>query len=71
MSAIRWTLDRVLVIEQGQLVEDAAPESLAKQASRYRDLLDAEHDVREGLWADTAWRRLRLEKGKLHQSEDR
>ena len=34
-------------------------------SSRYRALLDAEDSVREGLWSAAAWRRVRMEGGKL------
>lgn len=57
--------DRVLVVEDGRIVEDAAPLALAARASRYRELLDAEQRVREGLWTDASWRRLRLDGGRL------
>lgn len=58
--------DRVLVVEGGRIVEDAAPAELAERVgSRYRAMLDAERAVREGLWSGTAWRRLRLEGGRL------
>jgi ABC-type multidrug transport system fused ATPase/permease subunit len=57
---------RVLVIEGGQIVEDGVPTDLAAQpGSRYRALLEAEHEVREGLWSSGVWRRLRLEGGRL------
>lgn len=58
--------ERVLVVEGGHVVEDGRPEDLAATpGSRYRALLDAEREVREGLWASGAWRRLRMEKGNL------
>ncbi len=58
--------DRVLVIEGGRIVEDGAPRELALQGdSRYSAMLDAEEAVREGLWSNGHWRRLRLEQGKL------
>ena len=58
--------DRVLVVEGGRIVEDATPAELAARAgSRYSAMLDAERAVREGLWSGTAWRRLRLEGGRL------
>jgi len=58
--------DRVLVVEAGQIVEDAAPADLAaRPGSRYRALLEAEREVREGLWSSGVWRRLRLEGGRL------
>ncbi|MEM7119295.1 MAG: ATP-binding cassette domain-containing protein [Chloroflexota bacterium] len=62
--------DRVLVIEQGQIVEDAAPATLAaREESTYRRLLDAEEAVRRGLWESTAWRRLWLANGILTERE--
>jgi len=59
--------DRVLVMEQGRIVEDAPPAQLLAQASRYRALLEAEISVREELWADAEWRRLWLEDGELKE----
>jgi ABC-type bacteriocin/lantibiotic exporter with double-glycine peptidase domain len=57
---------RVLVVEGGQIVEDGAPVDLAaRPGSRYRALLEAEREVREGLWSSGVWRRLRLEEGRL------
>jgi ATP-binding cassette subfamily B protein len=55
--------DRVLVIEDGRVAEDGAPSQLARTASRYRDLLEAEASVRERVWQDPAWRRLRVREG--------
>ena len=60
--------DRVLVIEQGRIVEDDQPSRLAAGQTRYRDLLTAEKAVREGFWASTQWRRLRLDQGQLRES---
>ena len=59
--------DRVLVLEQGRIVEDAPPAQLLTQASRYRAMLGAERVVREDLWADAKWRRLWLEDGELKE----
>ncbi|WP_438019889.1 ATP-binding cassette domain-containing protein [Sorangium sp. So ce315] len=57
---------RVLVVEEGRVVEDAPPEELAaREGSRYRALLDAEREVQETLWASAAWRRLRVEHGQV------
>lgn len=59
---------RVLVIEGGRVVEDAAPAELEAQAqSRYRALLDKEEEVRGTLWAAASWRRLRLEQGRVRE----
>jgi ATP-binding cassette subfamily B protein len=57
---------RVLVVEDGQIVEDGAPATLAvRPGTRYRALLDAEVTVHEGLWAHGLWRRLRLVEGRV------
>ena len=61
--------ERVLVVEDGCVVEDGPPADLAHDAdSRYSQLLQAEQQVREGLWASEQWRRLRLERGSLEES---
>jgi len=65
------TLDfeRVLVIDNGHVVEDDRPSKLADNpASRYRALLDDEERVLKGIWSDPAWRRLRLEDGRLQET---
>jgi ATP-binding cassette subfamily B protein len=63
--------ERVLVIEGGRIVEDGVPTQLAQDpGSRYRALLDAEDLVRNGLWADDRWRRVTLERGRLHTPPD-
>jgi len=62
--------DRVLVIEQGRIVEDGAPTNLAEQSgSRYRAMLEAEEAVRKGLWSSDTWRRLWLEEGRLDEDD--
>lgn len=59
---------RVLVIHQGALVEDDTPQVLQQQPETlYRQLLDAEDEVREGLWNSTDWRRLWLEGGTVRE----
>ena len=60
--------DRVLVIEDGRITEDDVPAALAARPSRYRDLLDAEARVRDGLWRSTDWRRLRLVDARLEEA---
>jgi ATP-binding cassette subfamily B protein len=53
--------DRVLVIENGRVVDDGVPEALAQsENSRYHALLQAENAVREELWADEKWRKIWL-----------
>jgi len=57
--------DRVLVLENGRLVEDGVPAELRKrEGSRLRRLLDVERELEE-LWSDGNWRRFRIENGKL------
>jgi ABC-type bacteriocin/lantibiotic exporter with double-glycine peptidase domain len=57
---------RVLVIEAGRVIEDGHPSQLAHQeCSRYRSLLEAEEEVREGIWSSADWRRLRLDNGQF------
>lgn len=58
--------ERIIVIEQGRIVEDGAPAELGKRAdSRYGALLEAETAVQKELWNNPFWRRLRLENGRL------
>jgi ATP-binding cassette subfamily B protein len=62
--------ERVLVVEGGRIVEDGDPATLSVQpGSRYRALLEAENQVREGLWSSAIWRRLRLDAGHLYSSQ--
>ncbi|HYI40252.1 MAG TPA: ATP-binding cassette domain-containing protein [Allosphingosinicella sp.] len=61
--------DRVLVIEDGRIIEDGAPGSLMARQSRYRDLVDAEALVGESIWKGDFWRRLSLVDGRLKVSE--
>jgi ATP-binding cassette subfamily B protein len=58
--------ERVLVINMGRIVEDAPPSELASRTdSLYRSLLDAEEEVRAGMWASDEWRRFVIERGSL------
>jgi ATP-binding cassette subfamily B protein len=64
------TFNRVLVVEDGRIVEDGVPTDLAeKPASRYRTMMEAEEAVRQGLWSSTTWRRLWLDSGRLREDE--
>jgi len=63
------TFERVLVIEEGRIVEDGDPRRLAEDPeSRLHAMLRAERRVREELWAGSEWRRLRLENRVLIES---
>ncbi|MCB0194724.1 MAG: ATP-binding cassette domain-containing protein [Anaerolineae bacterium] len=57
--------ERIVVVEQGRIVEDGPPKRLLRRRSRYRDLLRAEEAVQTGLWQSATWRRLWLEEGRL------
>ncbi|MEI7610513.1 MAG: ABC transporter ATP-binding protein, partial [Rhodospirillaceae bacterium] len=57
--------DRVLVVENGRIVEDGAPAALAAGPSRYRALLDAQRHARALLFEHPSWRRLQLKEGRL------
>jgi len=60
------TFDRVLVVEEGRIVEDGNPRELASiPGSRLQAMLEAERAVREELWATGDWRRLNLQDGAL------
>ena len=60
--------DRVLVMEQGQIVEDGAPAMLAAQShTRYYALVQAEERVRAELWQGKQWRRFWLQEGQLRE----
>ncbi len=62
--------DRVLVIENGRIVEQGAPHSLrAIRGSRYEQLLAEEHAVGRELWGHSKWRRWRLSRGELSESK--
>ncbi|MCB9871571.1 MAG: ATP-binding cassette domain-containing protein [Planctomycetes bacterium] len=61
--------DRVLVVENGQIVEDDAPRRLARTDSRYRALLAAELDLRRRVWGGAGWRRLVVRGARVTERE--
>lgn len=57
---------RVLVMEDGRIIEDGAPHILcARPGSRYHALLEADKQVRQCTWQGDMWRRLSLIDGQL------
>jgi ABC-type bacteriocin/lantibiotic exporter with double-glycine peptidase domain len=61
-------LERVLVLEDGRIVEDGPPRELAARPdSRYAALLAAEREIRADLSIRADWRRMRLERWKLDE----
>jgi ATP-binding cassette subfamily B protein len=66
------TLDfpRVLVLAGGKVVEDGAPsELLAREGSHFAALLRAERSLALQFESSRAWRRLRIDDGRLIESE--
>ncbi|WP_089719004.1 hypothetical protein [Candidatus Entotheonella palauensis] len=64
--------ERVLVVENGCVVEDGHPSDLeARPSSRYRALLEAESNVQQMFVSDTIWRRLRLQNGMIEDADAR
>ena len=57
--------DRVLVIDDGRLVEDGHPLELSSLPSRFRTLLEAEREILGGTWAPRMWRRIQVGRGRL------
>jgi ABC-type bacteriocin/lantibiotic exporter with double-glycine peptidase domain len=60
--------DRVLVVENGRVVENGKPaDLLARETSRYAQLVRADEDNHEHLWRGDAWRHWWLEGGQLKE----
>jgi ATP-binding cassette subfamily B protein len=62
------SFNRVLVVEDGQIIEDDNPRQLAAHDSRYRDLLNTEKLVRQELWTGKAWRRIHIKNGHVEST---
>ena len=62
------SFDRVLVVEDGGIIEDGIPAQLAAGASRYRQLLEAEAMVRTAMWQGAQWRRVEIRDGLARES---
>jgi len=60
--------DRVLVIEDGRIVEDGNPRQLAHAPSRYRALCEAEQNVLRGMWGEARWRRWKVGGGQVEEA---
>jgi ABC-type multidrug transport system fused ATPase/permease subunit len=61
--------DRVIVMREGTIVEDAVPADLAADSrSAYRALLTSAQTVHRRHWLNPQWRRLRMEGGALRAS---
>ena len=60
--------DRVLVIEDGKIVEDGNPAQLALGQTRYRALREAEDAVQRNMWRASRWRRIRVADGAVQEA---
>ncbi len=62
--------DRVMVIEDGEMIEFGEPQTLMQQAdSRYRELLIAERHADIQLWQGQSWSHYSLQGGRLRSKE--
>jgi ATP-binding cassette subfamily B protein len=61
------TFDRIVVVEQGRIVEIGAPAELLGGDSRYRELVEEEETIERSVWGGAPWRRLHLENGRLRE----
>lgn len=59
------SFERVLVVDNGAIVEDGDPARLLRTPSRYRDLVTTEQVVHERLWGSPVWRRVRIDGGRV------
>jgi ABC-type bacteriocin/lantibiotic exporter with double-glycine peptidase domain len=60
------TFERVLVLEDGRIVEDGNPRELAcNPESRFHAMLEAERAIRDEFWNGAEWRHLSLKNGQL------
>ena len=60
--------DRVLVIDDGRIVEDDTPARLAAIPSRYQRLLNAEREALGQLWDSADWRRIGIRDGQANEA---
>jgi ATP-binding cassette subfamily B protein len=63
--------DKVIVVENGTVIEQGEPRELARRAdSRYAQLLRAEAQAGAALWSSDKWRRIRVQSGRLIETID-
>jgi ATP-binding cassette subfamily B protein len=59
------TFQRVLVVEDGAIVEADSPERLLARDSRYRRLLEADRRAATGVWSAAHWRHITVHEGRV------
>jgi ATP-binding cassette subfamily B protein len=64
--------ERVLVLEEGRIVEDGAPSALLQDPdSRFSALKKAEEAAHHEIWQNPLWRRWWMDRGELRGDEDK
>ncbi|WP_394825720.1 ATP-binding cassette domain-containing protein [Pendulispora albinea] len=62
------TFDRVLVMDEGRVVEDGTPlELLGREGSRYAAMIRADEDAHRTIWNAKEWRRVTVRDGQLSE----
>ena len=61
------TFGRVLVVEDGRIIEDGRPDNLAAMPSRYAELLAAETLAHTSLWQGRQWQHLHVGDGHVRR----
>lgn len=65
------TFDQVVVMDNGQIVENGKPAELAVQTtSAYQRMLEADRSAWNSLWSNQQWRKLWLDQGKLSEQSE-
>ncbi len=60
-------MDRVLVIDGGELVEDGTPAELLAEETTFRGLVEGDREALEQVWGRPEWRTLFVDRGKVVQ----
>ena len=59
---------RVLVVEDGEIVEDGEPAGLLRERTRFRALWEAERQVLRHRWSAAEWRRWQVGAGAIRET---
>jgi ATP-binding cassette subfamily B protein len=61
------SFERVLVVEDGRIVEDGVPAMLAAEGGRFASMLQAERDLLHSSYGGARWRTLRVADGRVQE----
>ncbi len=64
-------MDRVVVIEDGKVVEDGSPDELLSSGGTYHQLVTGDREALEEVWGRSEWRRFVIDDGRLVETERR